>query len=123
MSRRETAAHPATIGLAALLAVIVVAGAFTGMAGDVELKLTTGTVAAIEPRTRQISVITGCGHALRVVAFYAGEGCKIEVGGVAAPLTSLRRGQIVAVRYRAGAEPCVAERITTPPTPVAGGRQ
>jgi hypothetical protein len=123
MSRRETAAHPATIGLAAFLAVAVVAGTAKGTASDAELNQTTGTVTAVALGPRQISVITGCGHALRVVAFFVGEGCKIQVGGVAAPLTSLRRGQIVAVRYRAGAEPCVAESIATPPTPDARGQR
>lgn len=44
MSRRETAAHRATIGLAAVLAVIVVAGSVPGTAGDIEIKKTRGTV-------------------------------------------------------------------------------
>jgi hypothetical protein len=65
MSPRERAAHRATVGLAACLAI-------AGLAGTV------------------------------------------------APLTSLRRGQIVAVRYRSGAEPYAAESIATPPTPDAG---
>jgi hypothetical protein len=60
MSRRETAAHRATIGLAAFLAVTVVAGTAKGTAGDAELKQTIGTVSAVEPRVRQVSVITGC---------------------------------------------------------------
>ena len=120
MSRRERAAHRAKIGLAAFLAIAGLAGAVEGTAGDYELKQTIGTVTAVEPDARRISVITGVGHALRVMAFHAGAACRIEIGGVAAPLTSLKRGQIVAVRYRSGAEPCAAESITTPPTPDAG---
>lgn len=119
MSRRERAAHRATIGLAAFLAVAGLAGTLKGTASDSELKQATGTVTAVEPDAQRISVITGAGHALRVMAFQAGPACRIEIGGVAAPLTSLRRGQIVAVRYRSGAEPFAAESIVTPPTPDA----
>jgi hypothetical protein len=120
MSPRERAAHPATIGLAALLAVAALAGTVKGTASDSELQHMTGTVTAVEPDARRISVITGRGHALRVMAFHAGAACRIEIGGVAAPLTSLRRGQIVAVSYRDGAQPYAAESIATPPTTGVG---
>jgi hypothetical protein len=60
-------------------------------------------------------VITGCGHALRVMVFEAGTGCRIQVGGVGAPLTSLKRGQIVVVRHRNAAQRYAAESIATLP--------
>jgi len=123
MSRRERAAHRATIGLAACLAAAALAATLAGTASDVELKQTIGTVTAVDPDGRRISVITGCGHALRVMVFHAGTACRIEVGGVAAPLTSLSRGQIVAVRYRTGVEPFAAESIAAPPAANAEGER
>jgi hypothetical protein len=115
MSRRERAALLATIGLTALLAVAAHAGSATATANSVELLQTIGTVNAVDPDARRISVITGCGHALRVMVFHAGTDCRIEIGGVVAPLMNLRRGQIVAVRYRTATEPYDALSIATRP--------
>jgi hypothetical protein len=117
MSRRERAAHRATIGLAALLAIAVNAATVTGTASEAELKQTIGTVTAVEPDARTISVVTGSGHALRLMVFHTDASCRIEVDGVVAPLTGLRRGQIVAVRYRSGEAPYTAESIATRPAP------
>jgi hypothetical protein len=113
MSRHERIAYVATIALAALITVGMQAGTGARGGDDVELKQTTGTVKAVEPEAGRISVITGCGHALRVLVFQAAAGCRIEVEGVVAPLATLRRGQIVAVRYRSDVETYVAESITT----------
>jgi hypothetical protein len=113
MSRHERVAHWASIALAALLAVGMQAGMGARGADDVELKQTIGTIKAVEPEAGRISVITGCGHALRVMVFQAAVGCRIEVEGVAAPLTTLKRGQIVAVRYRGETEVLVATSIAT----------
>jgi hypothetical protein len=118
MSRRTRAAFRATIGVTALLAVVAPSGTATGAASGIDFEQTIGTVKAVDPDTRQISVITGCGHALRVMVFQASTACRIEVAGVGAPLASLRRGQIVAVRYRSPAPPYTAESIATPPAPV-----
>lgn len=123
MSRRERAAHRAIIGLAAFLAIAVQGGAATGAAEDLGLEQTTGTVKAVEPEAGRISLITGVGHALRVVVFHADAACRVEVDGVVAPLTSLGRGRIVTVQYRSGAEPYAAERIATIPSPGAGERK
>lgn len=113
MSRHERIAQRASIALAALLAVGMLAGMGARGAGDVELKQTIGTIKAVEPEAGRISVITGCGHALRVMVFQAGAPCRIEVEGVVAPLATLKRGQIVAVRFRGDAEALVAESIAT----------
>jgi len=123
MSQHERAAQLAKVGLAAFLVIAVHAGAATGTPDDLELKQTTGTVSAIETDARQISVITGCGHALRVMVFHADAACRIEIDGVVAPLTSLRRGRIVTVRYRSGPEPYIAESIATIPSPDVRGRR
>jgi hypothetical protein len=123
MSQHERAAQLATVGLVAFLVIAAHAGAATGTPDDLNLKQTTGTVSAIEPDARRISVITGCGHALRVIVFHADAACRIEIDGVVAPLASLRRGRIVTVRYRSGPEPCPAERITTIPSPDVRGKR
>jgi hypothetical protein len=110
-----------SIGLAAVLAIAVHATPVTGTASDVDLKQMIGTVTALESESRQVSVITGTGHALRVIVFHADAACRIEVDGVVVPLTRLQRGRIVEVRYRGNAAPYAAERITTRPAPGAGG--
>lgn len=120
MSRRESAALLATIGLTALLAVAVHAATAPATADSVGLQQTIGTVSAVDPDARRISVITGRGHALRVMAFHAGTECRIEVGGADAPLTNLKRGQIVDVRYRGATEPYTAESIATVPASDVG---
>jgi hypothetical protein len=123
MSRRERAAYRATIGLAAFLAIASHGGAIERTPDEPDLKQTTGTVTAIEPDSGRVSVTTGCGHALRVIVFRADAACRIEVDGVASPLTSLHRGRIVTVSYRSGPEPCAAERIATIPRPETGGKK
>ena len=115
MSQRTRATLRAMIGVIALLAVVAPAGTATGTASGIDLAQTIGTVKAVDPDARQVSVITGCGHAVRVMVFQASTGCRIEVDGVGAPIASLRRGQIVAVRYRGAAPPYAAESIATPP--------
>jgi hypothetical protein len=123
MSQRERAAYRATIGLAAFLAIAGHGGAAERTPDDLDLSQITGTVTAIAPDAGRVSVVTGCGHALRVIVFHADAACRIEVDGVVAPLASLRRGRIVLVQYRSGPEPCAAERITTIPQPDVGGKK
>jgi hypothetical protein len=123
MSQRERAAHRAIIGLAAFLAIAVQGGAATGAAEDLEVKQTTGTVKAVEPDAGRISVITGVGHALRVMEFHADAACRVEVDGVVAPLSGLSRGRIVTVQFRSGAAPYAAERIATIPSRDVGGKR
>jgi hypothetical protein len=123
MSRHVSTALLATIGLTALLAVAVHAGTVAATANSVGLQQTIGTVSAIDPDARRISVITGRGHALRVMVFLAGTDCRIELGGAVAPLMNLRRGQIVDVRYRGATEPYAAESIATLSASDVGSRK
>jgi hypothetical protein len=115
MSPRERRAHRVAVGLAAFLVIAIRAGSVTGTAGDAEIKQIVGTVKAVEPDARRISVITGTGHAVRLLAFHADTTCRIEVGGVVSAFNNLHPGQIVEVSYRLGTEPYAAERIATPP--------
>jgi Cu/Ag efflux protein CusF len=107
------------IALAASLAVTAQAATVTGTARGAEPQQMIGTVNAVDADTRRVTVITGCGHALRVMVFQIGSECRIEVGGVVTPAAKLRRGQIVVVRYRNAAPPYDAESITTRPAPDA----
>ena len=104
-----------TIAAAALLAASAAGWAVTGSANERDLDRTVGTVQAINAPSREVKLITGCGHALRVTSFHAVTDCRIEVAGKGAPLTDLKRGQIVVVRHRRGAECDVAESIATLP--------
>jgi hypothetical protein len=123
MSRRVSTALLATIGLTALLAAVVHAATAPATANSVGLQQTIGTVSAVDADARRISVITGRGHALRVMVFLAGTDCRIELGGAFAPLMNLRRGQIVDVRYRGATEPYTAESIATVPASDVGGQK
>jgi membrane protease YdiL (CAAX protease family) len=113
MSRHERAALRASIGLAALLAVVMQVGTVASGADEGQLMQTIGTIKAVEPDAGRISVLTGCGHALRVLVFEVGAACRIEIDGVVVPLATLRPGRIVAVRYRGDVETYVAESIAT----------
>jgi len=113
MSRHARTAFRVAIAFAAFLAVAAQARTVTGVTSGTDAAQTIGAVKAVDADVRRISVITGCGHALRVMVFHAGTECRIEVGGVGASLASLRRGQIVAVWHREDAQRHLAERIET----------
>ena len=108
-----------TLQRASAAAVLIAASgsgwAATGSASDGDADHTVGTVRTVDAPSRRVTVITGCGHALRVTSFHAVTDCRIEVAGKGAPLTDLKRGQIVVVRHRRGAECDVAESIATLP--------
>ena len=105
MSRRERAALLATIGLTALLAVAAHAGSATATANSVELLQAIGNRERGRPRRAADFGDHRVRARLRVMVFHAGTDCRIEIGGVVAPLMNLRRGQIVAVRYWTATEP------------------
>lgn len=83
-----------------------------------------GMVAAVNTDERQVRVLTGTGHSLRVMVFHAGTECRIRVEGAAAGLEDLERGQVVAVRYRETSAPYhEAESMEATPMPAAGDRR
>ena len=73
----------------------------------------TGTVVAVNAQERKVQVVTGVGHALRVMEFRAGSECRIVVSGATADLQQVRRGAIVEVRYRMAAGAYEATAIET----------
>lgn len=61
----------------------------------------TGTVRAVDTKARTLDVITGVGHAVRLVRMRVAPACKIEVAGAAAPLGSVKPGHVVRIEYLA----------------------
>jgi hypothetical protein len=122
MSRREKASLQVAIGLTAFLVVAVQSGTVTATTNGVELEQTIGTVNAVDPNARRISVITGCGHAVRVMVFYAGTACRIEVEGAIAPMTNsvVATSSRCATGTRRSRTPRRASRHSPPRSP--GGR-
>lgn len=112
--------------LAAALGLLIAAAISTGTDAAMEKPVAdgivqcTGTVTAVDPGSRRVRLVTGCGHALRTIDIDAGERCRVRVGGSGASLESLRRGQIATVRYRRTANRNTAESIVTPPGPDPG---
>jgi hypothetical protein len=106
MRKRAHAALRAAIGLAALLS----------LASAAEPEKITGTVKSVDTSESQVLLITGRGHALRVMVIHVKPGCRIEVDGVAGSMTSLRRGQVVEITYRNEPHPYTAESIATVPS-------
>jgi len=71
----------------------------------------TGTVKVVDQSTRALEVITGIGHALRLVRMQVSPESQITVAGAAGRLDDVKRGDIVHVEYRETAQANVAERI------------
>ena len=61
---------------------------------------TVATVKAVDLEHRVLWVITGTGHALRLLEFRVPPECRIERSGTSARLADLEPGQIVEVRHR-----------------------
>jgi len=80
----------------------------------------SGTVERVEGKSRLVHVITGTGHALRVVSYHAPPDCRISVEGADVGLEKLTRGLIVVIRVRPGQGGREAESIETLRAPEAG---
>lgn len=76
-------------------------------------KTCTATLCAVNAGARTVDVITGIGHALRIVRFQTGEACLIKVGGAVAAMGDLKIGVIVRIHYRSTAGQELAESIET----------
>lgn len=60
----------------------------------------SGTVASVDVAVGEVGLVTGVGHALRLVDLDVGSDCRILVAGMEAALSEVKRGAVVAVRYR-----------------------
>ena len=75
----------------------------------------TGTVAEVAVDARQVRVLTGVGHAARIMAFHAGTECRVTDAGAHARLSDVTRGAIVVVRFRKSGATYEAESIDVRP--------
>lgn len=115
----------------ALISVCLVAGAWwsapgfeAAMAQDAEtMRSMCGTISALDGAAREMRVITGVGHSLRVVVFRIERGCRIRLAGAEGRLDDLARGQIVVVAYRTTPDGYKAESIELGPPPPERGRR
>lgn len=71
----------------------------------------TATVRSVDESARTVDLLTGVGHALRVVRVSAAENCQIRVKAAAAGLRDIKPGVICRVQFRKIAARNVAERI------------
>ena len=96
----------------ALLGTLILVG--TLPADEVWTERKVETAQTVEPEARRLGVITGTGHALRVLRFDVSADCRIEVSGRPSRLVDLERGQLVVIRHR-GEEPYEAVTIQARP--------
>jgi hypothetical protein len=71
----------------------------------------TATVRSVDASARTVDLLTGVGHALRVVRVSVAEDCQIRVKAAAAGLRDIKPGVICRVQFRKTAGRNVAERI------------
>ena len=62
------------------------------------------TVRSYDPDARTIDLLTGCGHALRVVKISLGSDAKLSQKGSAVLFSELKPGTIVRVRFQRSAD-------------------
>jgi len=73
----------------------------------------TATLHVVDTEARTFAVITGVGHALRLVSMNVDPACEIKVAARASQLQDLAPGQIIRVQYRKTADRISAESIET----------
>ena len=81
----------------------------------------TATIRGVDAGARKVEVLTGVGHALRLVAMEVEPSCDIKVDGASVPLQDLKPGQIVRIRYRHADGGKAAQLIETLPKGAEGG--
>lgn len=108
------------VGLPVALAVLVsgVSGAVgalpqTSQDAQTALESMTVTVYMVDTNARTLDVITGIGHALRLLKVQVDPQCEIRVAGAGAHLGDLKAGHIVRIQYRKLSRGSVAEKIDT----------
>jgi len=81
----------------------------------------TATLWSVDLKAKEIRVVTGVGHALRLMRLTLGEGCQIRHAGAAGRPEDLRPGGIVRVRYRGAGGSIAAQSIETVALEPGGG--
>ena len=118
-------ARMATLAIAAGLAAGIVgapvAADTSAPRGVVHYEQLTGTVVAVDHRTRTLELLTGVGHALRIARVHLPTELGIRARGVETPLKALTPGCIVRVECkstRTGTDASSVELLQTPPSRV-----
>lgn len=73
----------------------------------------TATVRALDTKAYTLDVLTGVGHAVRLLRVRVAPECQIKVAGAAAKLGDLKAGSIVRMQYRKTPAGMLAEKIET----------
>ena len=118
---------PTFAALVPLLAVVAVV--LVGAAGDAaalpaegsSVESVTGTIRSVDADTSSLEIVTGVGHALRLLSMAVDPACDIEVEGARSSLRGLKAGQVVRIRYQKADGRKVARTIVTPPQSDGGG--
>ena len=118
-SRREVCMtrHTILLPLVCMLGMLSVLVSASGAMGSPSQsaqgtpEVLTATVRALDTRAQTLEVITGVGHALRLMRFQVSPRCEIRVAGAAAQLRDLKAGNIVRIQYRQTPSAMMAERI------------
>jgi hypothetical protein len=100
----------ATCGSFVLL-LLTLGSAPTQPTSEGSIDRSAGTVISIDRGARTLAMISGTGHALRLLTFRASTGCRIEISGTVASFDDLARGRIVVVRHRKTPDPYEALSI------------
>ncbi len=95
----------------------------SGQAPSAETPSMTATVGAVDTKARTLEMITGVGHALRLVRMQVEPTCHILVAGAPSQLGDLKRGNIILIQYRRTAERNLAEHIETFHLPSPGDKR
>ena len=83
----------------------------SGAAAESAPEALVATIRSFDPKAGALDLLTGCGHALRVVRFSVPSETKITQKGTAARLPDLRPGTIVRVEFRREGDRKVARTI------------
>lgn len=76
-----------------------------------EARTITATVRSVDESARTVDLLTGVGHALRMVRVSVPEDCQIRVKAAVAGLRDVKPGHICRVQFRRTGTRNVAERI------------
>jgi hypothetical protein len=75
------------------------------------IRTVTATVRSVDESARTVDLLTGVGHALRMVRVSVPEDCQIRVKAAVAGLRDVKPGHICRVQFRRTGTRNVAERI------------
>jgi hypothetical protein len=81
----------------------------------------TATVRSVDARARTLELVTGVGHALRVVKLAFDERTEVKSAAGTASLAQLKPGDLIRVEYTKDAGVNTAKTIEVLPRPDAGG--